>query len=408
MPQLIARLTPFKAFSVWLLDEKREDCTSPTPSAIPRTSSSTSACASARASSAPPSPKAGRCSSTTCSGDPRYIGIDRGRAIAAGRPAAPQEARHRRDQPVRRAGRSVHARGTRRCCGSSARTSRSRSKTRGSSSASASTRPPSRRSPKSAATSASILDLDQLLERIATLVHRSGRVSHVRHLPADGAVGPAGAEARHPLRQPRRFAAAAGRRRASSALPREHKAVVNVPDVTKDPRYIPWVEDCRSELAVPLLVKDRCIGVLDLESPNYDAFGKHDVEVLTLLASQLAVAIENARLYETLRANEERLENELSFARRVQAALLPVGIAEAPSRCGRGREVHAGARARRRPARLPVAGAVQPRRRRRRRVGQGRACRALQRLRRRADAIAHVPPPVHAGSNRRRPACCRR
>jgi sigma-B regulation protein RsbU (phosphoserine phosphatase) len=73
-------------------------------------------------------------------------------------------------------------------------------------------------------------------------------------------------------------------------------------------------------------VKDRCIGVLDLESPNYDAFGKHDVEVLTLLASQVAVAIENARLYDSLRDNEERLERELSFARRVQAALLPSGL----------------------------------------------------------------------------------
>jgi sigma-B regulation protein RsbU (phosphoserine phosphatase) len=96
--------------------------------------------------------------------------------------------------------------------------------------------------------------------------------------------------------------------------------------VTKDTRYLPWVEDCRSELAIPLLVKDRCIGVLDLESPNYDAFSKHDVEVLTLLASQVAVAIENARLYEALRSNEDRLERELSFAQRVQIALLPTAL----------------------------------------------------------------------------------
>ena len=77
---------------------------------------------------------------------------------------------------------------------------------------------------------------------------------------------------------------------------------------------------------MPLLVKDRCIGVMDLESPDYDAFGKHDVEVLSALASQVAVAIENARLYEALRANEERIERELQFARRVQAALLPAGL----------------------------------------------------------------------------------
>ena len=65
---------------------------------------------------------------------------------------------------------------------------------------------------------------------------------------------------------------------------------------------------------------------MDLESPDLDAFGKHDVEVLSALASQVAVAIENARLYEALRANEERIERELQFARRVQAALLPAGL----------------------------------------------------------------------------------
>jgi serine phosphatase RsbU (regulator of sigma subunit) len=66
--------------------------------------------------------------------------------------------------------------------------------------------------------------------------------------------------------------------------------------------------------------------VFDLESPELDAFSKRDVEILTLLASQAAVAIENARLYETVRANEVRLEKELHFAQRVQASLLPVGL----------------------------------------------------------------------------------
>jgi sigma-B regulation protein RsbU (phosphoserine phosphatase) len=73
-------------------------------------------------------------------------------------------------------------------------------------------------------------------------------------------------------------------------------------------------------------VKDRCIGVFDLESPELDAFSKSDVEVLTLLASQAAVAIENARLYETIRRNEDRLEKEIRFAQRVQTALLPTEL----------------------------------------------------------------------------------
>jgi sigma-B regulation protein RsbU (phosphoserine phosphatase) len=104
-----------------------------------------------------------------------------------------------------------------------------------------------------------------------------------------------------------------------------HREPVLVADVSQDPRYIKLVPDVRSELAIPLLLKDRCIGVVDLESPELDAFSKRDVEILSLLASQAAVAIENARLYEEVRANEERLEKEVRFAQRVQAALLPAG-----------------------------------------------------------------------------------
>ena len=102
-----------------------------------------------------------------------------------------------------------------------------------------------------------------------------------------------------------------------------HREPVLVDDVTQDPRYIKAVEDVRSELVIPLLLKDRCVGVFDLESPELGAFTKKHLELLTLLASQAAVAIENARLYEEIRANELRLEKELRFAQRVQLALLP-------------------------------------------------------------------------------------
>ena len=105
-----------------------------------------------------------------------------------------------------------------------------------------------------------------------------------------------------------------------------HREPVLVPDVSKDPRYIKAVEDVRSELAIPMLLKDRCIGVFDLESPELDAFTKRDIEILTLLASQAAVAIENARLYEAVSASEARMEKELHFAKRVQAALLPAQL----------------------------------------------------------------------------------
>ena len=105
-----------------------------------------------------------------------------------------------------------------------------------------------------------------------------------------------------------------------------HREAVLCPDVSKDPRYIKVVDDVRSELVIPLVRKNRSLGVFDLESPELDAFSKRDVEILTLLASQAAVAIENARLYEEVSANEARLEKELRFAQRVQTALLPTAL----------------------------------------------------------------------------------
>ena len=192
--------------------------------------------------------------------------------------------------------------------------------------------------------------------------------------------------ARAARRRARRLRGAASRSRCSCRTCRRIRATSSV------------VPDVRSELAIPLLLKDRCIGVVDLESPELDAFSKRDVEILTLLASQAAVAIENARLYEEVRANEERLEKEVRFAQRVQIGAAAGRAAEAAQgRRGRGR-VRAGARARRRLPRLPGARVEHARRRRRRRLGQGRAGGALQRVCRRARARPHVPPPLPAGA----------
>jgi sigma-B regulation protein RsbU (phosphoserine phosphatase) len=105
-----------------------------------------------------------------------------------------------------------------------------------------------------------------------------------------------------------------------------HKEIVLVDDVSADPRYIAVLDDVRSELVVPLLLKDQCIGVFDLESPELSAFTPRHADILRILASQAAVAIENARLYEHVRDAERRLEREIEFARRVQIALLPAEV----------------------------------------------------------------------------------
>jgi sigma-B regulation protein RsbU (phosphoserine phosphatase) len=82
---------------------------------------------------------------------------------------------------------------------------------------------------------------------------------------------------------------------------------VRVPDVREDPRYINIIDSVRSELAVPLMVKGQAIGVLDIQSPQLDYFTRDQQSVLTLMASRLAIAIENARLFERVRTQADTL-----------------------------------------------------------------------------------------------------
>ncbi len=104
--------------------------------------------------------------------------------------------------------------------------------------------------------------------------------------------------------------------------------VVNVPDVSKDPRYIPMNPETRSELVVPLFYKGRVIGVLDLEHTKTAFFNEEHERMLSTLASQIAIAIENARLYQAVRRQERQLERDIAMAREVQLRLLPT---DAPS-----------------------------------------------------------------------------
>src|SRR5262249_24927938 len=90
------------------------------------------------------------------------------------------------------------------------------------------------------------------------------------------------------------------------------KEPILVGDVRQDPRYLPLIPETRSELVVPLVHKDRVVGVLDLESSALDRFTDEHLRVLTLLASQVTVALE-----------EERRGNGLELARWIQQSLSP-------------------------------------------------------------------------------------
>jgi sigma-B regulation protein RsbU (phosphoserine phosphatase) len=97
---------------------------------------------------------------------------------------------------------------------------------------------------------------------------------------------------------------------------------VLVPDVSVDPRYLLVNPETRAELAIPMIHKGKIIGVLDLESPQLNAFREDHVQTLSILAANLAVSLENARLYEQVARDEARLERDLQAAKRIQGALI--------------------------------------------------------------------------------------
>ena len=103
----------------------------------------------------------------------------------------------------------------------------------------------------------------------------------------------------------------------------EMRQTMRVDDTRADARYIPTHPDIRSELAVPLMVQDKVIGVMDLESERLGYFTEEHVRLLSLLAPQIATAIENARLYEEIRQRENKMQADLEAGRRLQQILLP-------------------------------------------------------------------------------------
>lgn len=102
-----------------------------------------------------------------------------------------------------------------------------------------------------------------------------------------------------------------------------HKEPVLVPDVSRDPRYIALNPETRSELCVPLVYKDKVIGVLDIEHTRLGYFTENKLRNLSTLAAQIAIAITNAQLYERVTRHEQQLERDLALARELQFRIMP-------------------------------------------------------------------------------------
>jgi sigma-B regulation protein RsbU (phosphoserine phosphatase) len=175
---------------------------------------------------------------------------------------------------------------------------------------------------------ASILDLDPLLERVGQLLRRlidyqmfsimlldeKGENLITRYAWRFGSV-------HAPLR---RIAVTSG---LVGAAVREWR-LINVPDVRKDARYLPMNPETRSELVVPLFYKGRIIGILDLEHTRSHFFNEEHERMITTLAAQVAISIENARLYQAVKRQERQLERDITMAREVQLRLLPAAAPE--------------------------------------------------------------------------------
>ena len=166
-----------------------------------------------------------------------------------------------------------------------------------------------------------ILDLDELLSKVATTVRRLITYDAFNILLVDD-------EAKL-LRH--RFSMRYDQRVKLDNIPLgkgivgaavASREAVRVDDTTTDPRYIASHPGIHSEVAVPLILKDRVIGVMDLESERIAHFTEDHARTLMLLVPAVAIAIENARLYDALEERERLLQDDLKAAFELQTVLL--------------------------------------------------------------------------------------
>lgn len=168
----------------------------------------------------------------------------------------------------------------------------------------------------------SILDVEELLRRTAELAKRvvDYQILSILLYDEEQRVFRHRLDVKHGQRVQGKLRAAATEGLVGAAA--TSREAVLVPDVAADPRYLMVNPETRSELAIPMIHKGKVIGVLDLESPQLNYFTEDHVQTLSILAANLAVSVENARLYEEVAKGEARLERDLQAAKRIQGALL--------------------------------------------------------------------------------------
>lgn len=168
----------------------------------------------------------------------------------------------------------------------------------------------------------SILELDQLLEKVARSVKSLINYDAFIVLRIDEEAGEMKNLYSQRFDKKTQLASMPPGRGLTGAAATSGKPVL-APDTAVDPRYVEAHPGIRSEVAVPLIVKDRVIGVMDLESRRVGYFNEDHMRTLVLIAPSVAIAIENARLYEELARREREIQQDLQAAHNLQAVLLP-------------------------------------------------------------------------------------
>jgi diguanylate cyclase (GGDEF)-like protein len=99
------------------------------------------------------------------------------------------------------------------------------------------------------------------------------------------------------------------------------KQPIYAPDVSKDPRYICTAQSTRSQLAIPLMVREGVVGVLDCQSERVDHFDRQTIHLLTLFSTQASIALQNAHLYTLERKRARQLEAINTIAQQSTAVM---------------------------------------------------------------------------------------
>jgi diguanylate cyclase (GGDEF)-like protein len=99
------------------------------------------------------------------------------------------------------------------------------------------------------------------------------------------------------------------------------KRPIYAADVSQDARYVLSAKATRSELAVPLMVRDNVVGVLDCQSATLNHFDSETIDLLTLFSTQASMALQNARLYSLERHRASQLQTINEIAQQMTAVL---------------------------------------------------------------------------------------